>query len=197
MHPAKIRCIKLAVNQKIAPLDPRSVANAILTIANENSIGVTQLSIQKIVYFMHGKSLIERGEPLVSGSFEAWPYGPVHPLLYETFKHYGANPISDHARSKDLMTGTVQTIDAPKDDEIRLLIRESALTYLRMTPGRLIDLSHAPRSPWDAATKCDEGGRKYGVRISNSDIRNLFKFHKVSIGAIPRVGEPNEESQPS
>lgn len=197
MHPRKFGCTKLFVNPNIASLDPRSVANAILTIAKENRIGVTQLSIQKIVYFMHGKSLIERGEPLVSGSFEAWPYGPVHPLLYETFKRFGADPISDPAQSRDLMTGSVHPVEEPQDDDIRLFIRESALTYLRMTPGRLIDLSHAPRSPWDQATKCDEGGRKYGMRISNLDIRNLFKFHKVSIGATPRIGEPNEESPPS
>jgi uncharacterized phage-associated protein len=179
------------------PFDARSVANAILSFAEEYNFAVTQLSLQKIVYFTHGRFLTERGHPLVQGAFEAWPYGPVHPLLYESFKASGAHQITERANRKDIMSGSLSVVEEPRDSSIRLFIRETAAQYLKLTPGRLVDLSHAPRSPWDVATQSDEGSRKYGMRIPNEMIRDLFKYHKISVGVNTRIGEPNEESLPS
>lgn len=178
-------------------LDPRSVANAILGVAAEYGFSVTQLSIQKIVYFVHGRYLTENDEPLVSGYFEAWKYGPVHPLIYSSFKRYGSSPIDKPAIVKDLMSGEETIVPQPTDPLIRLFIREAAVRYLRMTPGQLIDLSHAPKSPWDKVTYAQDNERKYGARISNDDIKHLFRFHKISVGLTARIGEPGEESPPS
>lgn len=178
-------------------LDPRSVANAVLSVADEYGFVVTQLSLQKILYFIHGRHLTEYDEPLISGVFEAWKYGPVHPLIYSCFKSFGSDPINSPAEIKDLMSGERSIVREPEDSKTRLFIREAAVRYLRMSPGQLVDLSHAPKSPWDKVTILDDGGRRYGARISNDDIKNLFKFHKISIGSAAKIGEPSEESPPS
>ncbi len=178
-------------------LDPRSVANCIINFAGEYRKPITQLSLQKIIYFIHGKYLIENNAPLVSGYFEAWRYGPVHPLIYSSFSQHGSNNITELASSKDLATGLKQEVSEPSDPEVRLFIRESASRFLRMTPGRLVDLSHATGSPWDAVSKAADGSRKYGMRITDELIRDLFRRHKVSVGEAPRIGEPNDESPPS
>jgi uncharacterized phage-associated protein len=181
----------------MSPLDPRSVANVVIGVAQEYGFSLTQLSLQKILYFIQGRHLTEVGRPLMSGFFEAWPYGPVHPLIYTSFKNFGTADIAAPATVKDLATGSVSIVPEPTDPHTRLFVRETAVRYLRLSPGRLVELSHAPKSPWDKATLSPEGERRFGMRIPNEDIRDLFKFHKISVGAKPRSGEPNEESLPT
>lgn len=181
----------------MSPLDPRSVANAVIGVAEEYGFPLSQLSLQKILYFIQGRHLTETGAPLMSGYFEAWPYGPVHPVIYSAFKACGAENITSRAAVKDLGTGVASEVPEPRDPHLRLFVRETAVRYLRLSPGRLVELSHAPKSPWDKATLWENGERRFGMRISNQDIRDLFKFHKISVGIKPRAGEPNEESLPT
>lgn len=178
------------------PLDPRSVANLILSEAKERKISLTNLALQKIIYFVHGKFLVEEGEPLIAGSFEAWQYGPVNLAVYDAFKHCGAGPISDLATKKDIRTGKIEEVELPSSFELRSKIADVAAHYLKLSAGRLVDLSHANGSPWDRATRGTNGQRSYGLRISNDNIRENFRYHKISIQSAPRIGEPNEESAP-
>ena len=57
--------------------DGRAVANFVLDFCDQHQRGITNLSLQKIVYFCHVWSLIEFDRPLVKQRFEAWQYGPV------------------------------------------------------------------------------------------------------------------------
>jgi len=61
------------------PYDARAIANLMLDEASEMDRGVTNLALQKLLYFAHSLFLIEYKRPLVSGYFEAWKLGPVHP----------------------------------------------------------------------------------------------------------------------
>jgi len=177
-------------------LDPRSVANLIIELSKEHGRPVTHLSLQKILYFIHGRYLIENDAPLLDGYFEAWQYGPVHPLIYDAFKDYGSHPLTEPALGRDLLSGRRIPVDKPANSALRSLIIEIALPYLKLSAGRLVDLSHARQSPWDVLTLQDDGSRKFGIRITESDIRTGFRHHKISIERYPRIGEPHEESPP-
>ena len=61
--------------------------------ADRVDIKITHLALHKLLYLSHGISLIENGRPFVSGYFEAWRYGPVHPAVYSAFKEAGEAPI--------------------------------------------------------------------------------------------------------
>jgi uncharacterized phage-associated protein len=65
--------------------DPRVVANAIIDRAAQEGQPVTHIALQKLLYFAHGLFLLRHRKPLVSGYFEAWTYGPVHPAVYGAF----------------------------------------------------------------------------------------------------------------
>lgn len=177
-------------------LDPRSVANLVIEEAKLRGKPVTNLSLQKILYFIQGRYLIETAEPLMSGYFEAWQYGPVHPLIYDAFKYRGAEPLLEPALARDLVTGRSKPVDKPQDANQVEFIRDIAQAYLRLSAGRLVDLSHAKDSPWDVLTKAQDGSRSYGLRITDDIIKSRFKYHKVSVDRNPRVGEPDEESPP-
>jgi uncharacterized phage-associated protein len=178
------------------PLDPRSVANAIIALAEEHKRPITHLSLQKILYFIHGKYLVETDYPLIDGFFEAWQYGPVHPLIYDSFKECGSGTLNRKAKKRNILTGEVEEVFPPENAEITSFIAESALPYLRISAGRLVDLSHAKNSPWDILTRQGAENRTFGMRITENIIRERFKFHKVSVSDQPRSGEPNEESPP-
>jgi uncharacterized phage-associated protein len=178
-------------------LDPRSVANLIILTAKERRKKITNLSLQKILYFVHGRYLIEEGQPLLKGSFEAWQYGPVSLAVYEAFKHLGSQGIETLAERRDIRTGETEPVPLPSDPELCQKIVDLSFPYLSLSAGRLVDLSHARGSPWDRVTRGDHGERHFGLRITNETIEQYFRFHKIAISADPVAGEPNEESPPN
>jgi hypothetical protein len=87
--------------------DPRAVANFILDVADIRGLPITNMSLNKIIYFAHGWSLGKRGKPLVSATFEAWQHGPVLPLIYRQFSKAGSMAISFRATAIDPSSGRV------------------------------------------------------------------------------------------
>ena len=54
---------------------------------------LTNLKLQKLLYYEQGFHLAYFGSPLFDEKIEAWQYGPVVPDVYNHFKHYGKNVI--------------------------------------------------------------------------------------------------------
>ena len=87
--------------------DAREVANAILSIAEDAGIRVSNLALNKILFFAHGWHLAIHDPPLVDLPFEAWQFGPVHPQIYRQLKRLGhkAFPRGQRLTQIDLETG--------------------------------------------------------------------------------------------
>lgn len=176
------------------PYDPRAVANLMLDEADRSGIKVTNLALQKLLYFAHSIFLIEAKRPLVSGYFEAWQYGPVHPTAYAAFKTAGSSPIDFRATGQNVMTGERTTLSLPEDLSVRRHLARIVSSYGRLSPGRLVDISHAKDAPWHYIANKGRTSVALGLRIPDDVIVNRFKFHKVSIGAAPVAGEPDEDT---
>jgi uncharacterized phage-associated protein len=131
-----------------SPNDPRAIANLMLDEADRLGNIVTNLALQKLLYFAHAIFLIETEQPLVSGHFEAWKYGPVHPNVYSAFKSTGSTPIKFRAMRHDVSTGEQSKIETPTDPTIRRHIVRIMTSYGQLSPGRLVDISHAKEAPW-------------------------------------------------
>lgn len=176
------------------PYDPRSIANLMLDEADRFGIAITNLALQKLLYFAHGIFLIETKRPLVSGYFEAWQYGPVHPLAYKAFKAAGSDPIAFRAMRQEIMTGRLIDIEEPVDPPVRRHVMHVLSSYGRLSPGRLVDIAHAKNSPWHFIANKGRTSVAFGLRIPDNVVVERFKYHKVSIGDAPAVGEPREDS---
>lgn len=174
------------------PYDPRSICNLILEEAGD--IPITNLALQKLLYFVHGLHIMETKEPLVSGYFEAWQYGPVHPAAFAAFKSAGKNPISFRATRHNVLTGETALLPAVTDQEVRRRVRQVMTLFGEITPGRLVDISHAPKAPWHFVVSKARNSMSFGMRIPNDVIRDLFQYHKVCVGPTPRIGEPSEDT---
>ena len=136
---------------------------------------LTPLHIIKLVYISHGYTLALKNKPLIGDRIEAWPYGPVIPALYHTFKQYGDDPIprlyycrtelgSDQIinRMKSLI-GILQT-----ETDILNKVQER---YGELTGSQLIDITHMEGTPW---SKCYVKGQK-STPIPNRIIKKHYK----------------------
>lgn len=176
--------------------DPRAIANLMLDEAEWRGIRISNLALQKLLYFAHGIYLTQHKRPLVSGYFEAWKHGPVHPAVYRAFKGAGADTITRRAVARDPLTGAERGLPPPNDPEVQDLITEVIRKYGKLSPGRLVDLSHAKGSPWDAVVNKARTEVAFGMRIPDDEIEKRFKHHKVSVDANPRAGEPPSDDTP-
>lgn len=175
-------------------VDPRGVCNLMLEEAGARK-PITNLALQKLLYFVHGLHLIETKRPLVLGYFEAWKFGPVHPAAYKAFKRAGDQPITFRALKQDPLTGAETAIpNPPPDGEIADHVHRVMSLYSRMSPGQLVELSHAKGAPWDFVVHKARTSMAFGLRIPDDVILDRFKYHKVSIGTVPSEGEPREDA---
>jgi uncharacterized phage-associated protein len=163
------------------PYDPRAVANLLLDTADSFGIDVSNLALQKLLYFAHAHFLIETGTPLVQGAFEAWTNGPVHPAIYQSFKAAGREPIRIRATRRNIMTGEIRPLVPPCHPDVRRHIRKVLDAYGHLSPGLLVAISHAPRGPWATIRDRALHGTSLGARIPDSLTVERFRFQKIAV----------------
>lgn len=54
---------------------------------------ITNLKLQKLLYYAQGAHLALHNEPLFPERIEAWTHGPVVPDVYHRYKQHGSEPI--------------------------------------------------------------------------------------------------------
>src|SRR5260364_15608 len=70
------------------------VANYFLTLVEEEvGDALSNLKLQKLVYYAQGFHLALFSRPLFENAIEAWTHGPVIPGLYHAYKQYGAGAL--------------------------------------------------------------------------------------------------------
>ena len=121
---------------------------------------LSNLEMQKILYLAHMYCLGGRNSALVDGHFEAWDYGPVHPVLYHRAKIFGKSPVENIFHSVPELGDT---------EETRLL--DQAVDQLATAPpGRLVAITHWDGGAW--AKHYRPGGRH--IVIPNDAIRQEY-----------------------
>lgn len=70
------------------------IADWFLAWAETQDADVSNLKLQKLLYYAQAHHLSETGVPLFGDDLEAWAHGPVVPSIYRKFKRYVNNPIN-------------------------------------------------------------------------------------------------------
>lgn len=118
---------------------------------------MTNMKLQKMLYYEQGYHLAAFGKPLFKEDIEAWMYGPVVPEVYEKYKASGSSP---------LPLGT-ETLELDKDTE-NLLIQVYD-TYKDYSAIGLMNLTHKEQ-PWMNALPHNRG-----TVISQNSLMSFFK----------------------
>jgi uncharacterized phage-associated protein len=153
--------------------DGREISNFILDFCQEKRRPITNLALQKILYFCHVWTLVDDGKPLVRHDFEAWEFGPVMQYVYHEFKQFEKSPITNRARRINAMTGAKEIVPYNFDERTRNRLVNIIDFYSRLTPGQLVDLSHSVGGPWDKVWHHD-GQIRPGMKINNEEIRDYY-----------------------
>lgn len=151
-----------AASTAIPALD---VANYFVQIASqEDESDLTNLKLQKLLYFAQGKHLAQFGKPLFNEDVEAWDYGPVVQSVYHQFKQCGAFPIT----AFDIATPA----KLPQDKAT--FLNQIWDEYAKYSAGYLVDLTHEANSPWK---KHYESGRNNV--IPREELKHYFASRAV------------------
>lgn len=166
-----------------------AVANRILQIAESSGHRLTNMELQKHVFFAHAWHLgIDgTGVPLISEPIEAWKYGPVIRTVWREFHDYGKQPIDRRARAKELryVTGRVEEYEPSLEDEapgsgIALGYAEQLISWVWQRYSvydgiELSALTHAEGEPWRIVRDQYKGNIPLGLHIPNALIRDRFR----------------------
>lgn len=153
------------------------VANYIITYAKRNNKTVGSLKIQKIMYYIQTKSLVEKGPFLINERIEKWRLGPTFPRVYHSLKKYGRNPITKTYQTietspKIQLKEFSEDIFSTKDKEFMDTVIEPLIDKL---PFALVDKTHSEGLWSKNEEKIIRGKRLY---YTNEEIIEYFTNNK-------------------
>ena len=131
------------------------VARYIINYANDNNIIISNLKLQKILYFVQLEFLLRnKNQPCFSDAIEAWDFGPVVPCVYHEFKIYGAFPIPKISYVYNMGSNFLNikredyssTISIKDKSVIEDVVNECD----RFSASQLVDITHN-QTPWKRA----------------------------------------------
>lgn len=127
-----------------------AVANKFIQMGLQRGTPLTQMKLQKMLFFAQGWYLAIYGEPLFEEDFEAWDYGPVIPSVYSEFRDFGMRGINRMGMTLTPCGGSFAISEPP-------LIREEALNsffekiwsvYGIYNGTQLSAMTHRADTPW-------------------------------------------------
>lgn len=164
------------------------IANFFINVTisdKQNNSFITNLKLNKLLYFVQGYSLVMTGKPLLNNRIEAWQDGPIIKDIYEKYKVYENKPITsvDKNYSESVFSS----------EELEVLLKV-ARKYGKLSANCLTTIVCKKGTPWNKAYV--EGDKK---NISNDEILNYFKncedfsIRKMKYSLDDCIGYHNKE----
>ena len=143
------------------PYSVLDVAKWILAEAKRQGLTLTNMKLQKLLYYAQAYSLGMTGQPLFAEDIQAWRHGPVAPVAYLAYNMYGGSVIP---------APDVGEVAAPDDDAplIALLVRDKG----QFSASALRNMTHE-ESPWKEAWAAWDGAGPKPV-INPESMRDYF-----------------------
>lgn len=138
--------------------DILDVSRYIVNYSNEKKYSISNLKLQKLLYYVQAYFLYKKKEPCYKAKIEAWKFGPVVPEAYEEFKKYGASEIPKINNYYEITENNNEIVvecigyktDINQEDEKR--IKEVVDDFSSYSAAKIIRLSHNQK-PWIDAYK--------------------------------------------
>lgn len=136
------------------------VAKYILCIAQNNGDTITNLKLQKLLYYAQAWYLVNNdNQKLFEDSICAWQYGPVVQAVYDKYKTFGRLPIE----LKDC-DGKCDNLS----DNVKTYLNEFCETFLDFSATALVSMTHQ-EEPWIEAIS-----KGYGSEINTDTMYNFY-----------------------
>jgi len=129
-------------------------------VCEDEGDNMTNLKLQKLVYYAQGYHIAMFDKPLFSDEIQAWLHGPVVPSLYRTYKEHGSGAIPCPS-DLDISIYSQQQKDFL--DEIYKIYGQYSASALRA-------FTHN-ESTWISASK---NGTVFNAVITHQALKNYF-----------------------
>ncbi len=141
-----------------------SLACLLRLAAHENEPEfLTNLRLQKLMYYVQGWSLAMRNRPAFKGRIEAWAHGPVVKELYARLAQYGDQAIlADHFQNLEDLS--------PEDQEFVAAVWDA---YKGFSAFALRQMTHG-EPPWIKARGAAGPADRCETEITHDDMREFF-----------------------
>lgn len=138
------------------PYNATEVAEYIIERCNQKHESISNLKLQKILYFVQAQFIVKYGTPCFENIMQAWDHGPVVPAVYHEYRGYGNTNIPSYGDKRfHFEQDEQQTLDVTID---------RASEY---TASQLVEIARNQR-PWmDAYEEADR-------IITSESIRKFF-----------------------
>lgn len=160
--------------------DAIDIANYVISKSKSYGDKITNLKLQKLLYFLQAAFLVEKSKPLIKQPFERWSYGPVIADAYFFFNQFGYRQIEEPVARVDIkrIDGKMNIEKTEFDENSidkadRKLIDEYYGQLYVFRAGQLVDLTHRQ----EAWKKFDENGDIAGhsaPKYTNDEIVEAF-----------------------
>ena len=105
---------------------------------------LTNLKLQKLLYYQQGYHLAAFGTPLFSEDVESWMYGPVVPSVYDVYSAYGSSALP------------VVDTEVSLSEEEEILFSQVYDAYREFSAIGLMNRTHTEK-PWIESIPHDRG----------------------------------------
>lgn len=148
----------------MAPVTANQVADFLICFARAHGDVLTNLKLQKLVYYAQAWHLALYDAPLYDEPIKAWVHGPVVPAVYQRFKDYGWQPITADIDCDHL--------DLPESVEHHLI--EVMDEYGNFSAYELERMTHEEQ-PWQTARKGIPMDETSNAIIQPDDMRDYYR----------------------
>jgi uncharacterized phage-associated protein len=142
-------------------VDQNSVADYLICTARQCGELLTNLKLQKLLYYAQAWHLAFYDEPLFDEEFRAWKHGPVLPTQYRRYRHTGWNPILDRLSPPEL------------PERVCLHLKYILRSYGSDSAIALEQMTHA-EPPWREARGNLDPDRNSNRAISTESMRSFY-----------------------
>ena len=117
-----------------------TITNYILSMSEEDvGDGISNLKLQKLLYYCQGTYLAIKGTPLFEHPIEAWEHGPVVPEIYHQYKEHGSDNIP--------LPMDADLTPVNSNNEVKGILDDVYNVYGQFSAWRLRDMTHS-EPPW-------------------------------------------------
>jgi len=143
------------------PTNAQRVADYFVWRSQEHGDPITNLKLQKLLYYAQGWHLALHHRPLFRDTLQAWPRGPAVYGVWKTYSDYKWKPISKRVKLPPIYTGTKAFLDSVFD----VFGKHTAYTLERATHRE---------PPWRKAREGLGERERSNIPISLDEMKKYF-----------------------
>ena len=168
----------------------QDVADYIIWSSHESGSFISNLKLQKLLYYIQAWHLAVFQRPLFPEKFQAWLRGPAIPEIYERYQGYRWRNIDEEVKPPDLDARTVAFLEEVLKEYGPLDARRLEQLACQEDPWLAARGGIAIDEPSTATIDEETMGVYYRYRLSEAELRDMLReYETMESGGVAAVSQ--------